>query len=363
MRCLVPIAALALLLFTGRTLADEVTVRLGEKEQVFKGTIRDDTDEGVTIESAGTATWSPKEVVRAKIKYECLQRHYETGRSYENSKEYDLAAGKYDEATKDAGVPKHARQYAWLRMGICYEKLNDLEKAVAAYKKLLEEMPKTPFKREVTDGQFNCYIKLGKWDEASKCLDLLKKMGDDGALLAGVYEAQLLERRAAEAKDVEFSKAAEAYKAVARKQPGPEVLSRAHAGTARCLLLDGQAGEAAEFARKALAVKGCTPAAAADAHQVIGESLLAGLPSAPKELEQEKNRDRALDAITEMMRAVLQYKGSPWAEQRAYYNVGVWAGRLHAAAVSPEWSKRASWAFAELKAKYPASPLLKSLSK
>ena len=57
MRRLVPITVLALLIFGGRAPADEVTVKLGDKEQTFKGAIKDDTEEGVTIEAAGVATW------------------------------------------------------------------------------------------------------------------------------------------------------------------------------------------------------------------------------------------------------------------------------------------------------------------
>ncbi|HOX07815.1 MAG TPA: tetratricopeptide repeat protein [Planctomycetota bacterium] len=364
MRQLIPTAALALLLFSGRALADEVFVRTASGAELKQtGTISQDDSEGLALRIAGgqgEQVFRPHEVIRAKVKYECLQRHYETGRGYENAKEYDLAIGKYEDAVKDAAVPKFARQYAWLRMAKCYEKLNEMEKAAGSYKKLVEEMPKTAFLRDVAEGQFNCYVRLNKWDEASKSLAILRAQGEDGAFLASVFDAELLERKA-ERKEGEYSKAAEAYRAVAKKQPAPEVLCKAHAGTARCMLLDGQAAEAAEFAKKALAVKGCTSTAAADAHQVIGESLLAGLPEKAADLAQEKNRERALDAIEEMMRPVLQYRGSPWAEERAYYFVGLWAGRLGGAAVGPEWAGREAWAFKELRAKFPNGAMVKQL--
>jgi tetratricopeptide (TPR) repeat protein len=362
MKFLLSLTASILLTAAVAARADEVYIRTSGSSAELKqtGTIASDDSDGIALNIAGgqgQQVFRLPEIIRSKVKYDCLQRHYEIGRGYENAKEYDLAIGRYEEATKDAAVSKHAKQYAWLRIAVCYEKQAEYDKAAAAYKKVLEEMPKTAFKREVAEGQFNCFVKLGKWEQAAASLAVLEGLGDQGSALAGAMRAELLERKA-EAKEGEFSKAADAYKAVARTQPAAEVLCKAHVGAARCLLLDGQASEAVDYARKALAVKGCTPIVAADAHQIIGESLLAGLPTAPKELEQEKNRERALDAIEEMMRPIDQYKGSAWAEARAYYYISLWAERLSAAAVTPaaEWGKRSTWASRELKAKYPTSP-------
>jgi tetratricopeptide (TPR) repeat protein len=346
--------------------ADEVVIKAANNQELKQtGIIASDDVDGITLNIAGgmgQQVFKLHEIVRAKVKYECLMRHYDVGRSFENSKEYDLAIGKYDDAVKDPAVPKYAKQYALLRIAVCYERQGAYDQAAVAYKKVLEEMPKTCFAREVAEGQFNCFIKSNKWDEAAKSLKTLETMGEDGRFLALVYGAELLERKA-EAKEGEFSKAADAYRAVVKGQPAPEVLCKAQVGAARCLLMDGRAEEAAELAKKVLAVKGCPPAAAADAHEVIGEGLLAGLPSAPKELEQDRNRERALDAIEEMMRPVLQYKGSAWAEQRAYFFVGLWAGYLSAAGVIPaqEWNRRSNWAYRELKAKYPNSTLLQKI--
>ena len=365
MKRLIPVLGFALFLLGGPVLADDLVVNLADKQQTIRGTIKGDDEDGVIIASgtgAGEARWSPKEVVRAKVRYECLQRHYEVGRSYENAKEYDLAIGKYEEALKDDNVPKYAKQYVRLHIAICWEKQNDPEKAATAYKALIEDMPKTCFKREVAEGLFANFVKLSKWDDASKGLAALESLGDEGKFLASVYRAELLERKA-EAKEGEFAKAVAAYQAVAKGNPAPEVLCMAYAGAARCLLMDGQAGDAAEYAKKVLAVKGFTVPAAADAHQVLGESLLAGLPSKAAELAQEKNRERALDAIEEMMRAVLQYKGSSWAEPRAYYQVGLWCERLQAAGAGADWSKRATWAYSELTKKYPRSPWTQKIGK
>ncbi len=361
MKSLLSTAALLVLLAAPWARGDEVYVRTATGSELKQtGVISSDDTDGIALRIAGGAgeqVFRLHEIIRSKVKYDCLQRHYEAGRALENSKEYDLAIGRYEEATKDAGVPKHARQYAWLHIAMCYEKMGDFEKAAGAYKKVLEEMPKTAFQREVAEGQFNCFVKLGKWDDAAKSLTVLENQSDEGKALAGAYRAELLELKG------EYAKAVDAYKAVAKGGPGPDVLSKAHAGVARCLLLDGRAGEGAEYARKALAVKGCALTAAADAHEVIGESMLSGLPEKAVELAKDASREKALDAIEEMMRAVLQYKGSSWAEQRAYYFVGLWAGRLGDAGISPEWTKRSNWAFKELTTRYPKSPFVAKIGK
>jgi tetratricopeptide (TPR) repeat protein len=364
MRDLLPMLVLASLLFAVAAPADEVTTKtLGAK----KGRIIKDDASGMDVEFVDVVVSIKREDV-TKVKYDLLEGPYERAEGLFKTGKYQDALDDYKEALKGLGTDKAnrwARQYVYFAIAKCGAKLNKTDEAIDALKMLLAEIPETRFGREAVADLFGAYVRVKRWDDAAKSLAALEATGDEGKSLAEVYRAELLERQAeAKVGDGGFAKAAEAYRKVAAaKGLAPEALSLALAGRARCLLQDSDADAAADFARRTLAVKGCSPLAAADAHQVIGETKLRGLPEKPVDLAQDRNREQALDAIEEMMRAMLQYKGSPWAEQRGYYYVGVWAGRLGAAGVSPEWTKRASWAFEELRKKYPASPLLKSLSK
>lgn len=354
---LVTVLALAGSLVAGAAMADEVNSKtLGPKQCKI---IRDDM-KGVEAEFAGGVSSSVKRDDVIKIKYDLL------GGAYERA-EAMFKNGKYDEALDElkdmltnfssATNAQWAKQYVYFLAAQCADKADKAADAIEYYKKLAAEVPETRFKREMAEGMFGGFVKLGKWDDAAKSLAALEALGEDGKFLASVYRAELLERKA-ENKEGEFSKAAEAYKTVLKGSPAPEVQAKALVGAARCMLLDGQTTDAVDYAKKALAVKGCPNNVSADAHQVIGEGFLAGVPEKGKELASEQNTGKVLDAVEEMMRPILQYKGSPWAEQRAYYFVGLWTGRLAASGVIGEWKARSVWAFRELAAKYPKSPML-----
>jgi tetratricopeptide (TPR) repeat protein len=341
----------ALVLLAGYALADEAVAKIGDREEKIKGRITKDDFEGLTVDrDAGSMTLARKDIVRDKVKYECLKRHYELGEALFRERRFDFALDKYEEAVKDERVSDQAKQYAYRRMAQCYEHMGEPAKAAESWKKLSEVAPKTCFAREMAEGMFVNYLKLGKFEEASRSLSALERLGDEGKALAQVYKAELAERKG------DFGPAADSYVNVAKSVQSPETMAKAWAGAARCRLQDGKAGEAVEAAKAVLAVKGVPAVCAADAHQVMGEALLRGLPDKPTELSQEKNRERALDAIEEMMRAVVQYPGSNWAETRAYYFVGLWSERLAAAGVVGEWQNRARWANAELKKKTTNNP-------
>lgn len=350
---------LALGSLTGAALAaDEVVVRVRDGEQLSKGNITKDDVDGLTIESGGaTPTFPMKDIVRDKVKYDCLKRHYDVGEVYFRERRYESARDQYEDAVADDKVKEQAKQYVYRRIAQCHERLGDPAKAAEAWKKLQDAMPRTCFAREMAEGLFVNYLKLGKYDEASRSLSSLEKLGEEGKSLAQVYRAELAERKG------DYGAAAESYANTARAAQTAETQSRSWAGAARCLAMDGKIGEAVQAAKSVLAVKGVVAVCAADAHQVMGEALLKGLPEKPAELAEEKNRERALDAIEEMMRAVVQYPGSQWAEPRAYYFVGLLAERLAAAGVVGEWDRRARWANDQLLSpKFANTPEARKLS-
>ena len=353
---------LALLLSGSLAWADEVVVTVGGKQVTEKGTITKDEADQVMIDKGGPQMgWARKDVI--KITYDCLQKHYEIGLKHENARQYEAAIARYEDAVRDDGIHLRAKQYPYIHLGQCLVKTGKFNEAAAIFKEFLEKAKakdfRTVFRRELLEGLFTSYMRAGKLAEAEK---ILKEFGEEEKALGNVFRAELSERKADNKTDT-YANAADQYLKITRTEAPPEMISRAYAGAARCQLLDGRWAEAAETARKVLKVKGFANAAAADAHQVIGESLANGVPATPKELAEKANQEKAFDALEEMMRPLVQYQGSEWAEPRAYYFVGLWCERLAAAGAIGEWPKRAQWAQNELLRQFPKSPWAEKLKK
>ena len=356
------LTVLALLLSGGPLAADEVTVMVGGKLVTEKGTITKDEADQLLIDKGGPQMgWARKDV--NKVTYDCLQKHYEIGLKLESSRQYEAAIVRFEEAVRDEAVNLRAKQYPYIHLAQCLVKTGKFNEAVAIYKEFFDQVKakdfKTVFRRELLEGLITSYLRAGKLAEAEKAL---KEFGEEDRLLADLFRADLAERKA-ETKADSYANAAEQWGKLTRRDAGPEITSKAFAGQARCQLLDGRWAEAAETARKVFKVKDFVNLAAADAHLVIGESLLNGLPSAPKELAEKANQEKAFDALEELMRPLVQYKGSEWAEPRAYYLVGLWCERMAAAGVIGDWPKRAQWAQNELLKQYPKSSWAEKLKK
>ncbi len=367
-RFIIPTGVLFLFLAAGPARAgDVVKVAQGRAESKFKGTITKDDIDGVCIRVTKTGIGTGNMEFRRRdvrsVKYECLNKmHYTAGTALFERGQYDLAIVRLEQAAEDGSVNKWAKQYVLLKLARCHEKLGktrDLKKAVAVWTRLKDSISggKTRFMSECIKGLLDGYAKLKEWDKASSALASLEALGGENVLMARVYRAQISEWRG------RFPAAAEAYRKVVdsrKPRPTPKIRARALAGLARCSMEAKSWGAAGEAARKITAIKGAVPEeAAAVAHQVLGELKLRPMLSVgPKALAGPKNKDKrekVLDGILEMLRPVVQYQGSPWAEQRALYYVGFWSEKLERAGEGPKWMKRADTMYKTLRGRYPGS--------
>ena len=363
-RLMLSASVLVFLLGSGMAWAasDTLKVKTGDKERDEKGAVvRDNIDE-VTIKlpGGGEMTFARKEVL--DIKYKCLLGDFQQGEQFFNQQKYGHAILKYELARDDKEVSSWAKQYVYRRLAQCHEKVSETQQAVENWNKLKDLIPngKTRFIREAVEGGVNGYSKLGKWDEAIACVAVLEGMGEEEKLMAQIYRAQIAEKRKM------YTEAVTAYKKVVsarNPRPSGEIKAQALAGMARCSVEGGRSSEALDAAKKILAIaKEAPDEALAVAHLVIGESMTRGLPTSAKELgaegkDSKDKREKVKDAISEMLRAIVQYNGSAWAERRALDRVGFWCLRLHDAAEIGDWNNRAVWMYRTLKAKYPKHPL------
>ncbi len=361
--------ALALLLgltLSGVSLADEIEVITGKEKKKEKGQILRDDIDGVKIrlrKFGATAEIDYRRKQVGSITYECLERHFYAGESQFEAGQYEVARIRLEQAADDKQVHVWARQYVLRRLAQCYQRIGkaeNLKRAAETWGKLRELIAanKGVFVKESIRGMLECYTQLGQWDKASQCLAPLEKMGDDGKMMARVFRAQIAERRAKGVSD--FSDAAQKYKKVAESRPRPslEVRARALAGFVRCSMEARAWGQAAETARKITAMKGEVPDhAMAVAYQVLGEikvrNLLEITPNALS--KDEKKLERVHEAMLDMLRPVVQYKGSTWAEPRALYYVGFWSERMEQAAQGPKWQRRARSMYDTLRIGYPGT--------
>ncbi len=344
--------------------ADEVEVVQGRAKNIFKGNITRDDIVGIRIRVSKAGMTGNMEFARKdvrSVKYECLKKmHYTAGESLFKQERYEFAMVRFEQAVADKSVNRWAKQYALRYLAQCHEKLgktSNLKKAVQAWSQLKDSIPggKTRFMNECIKGMVDGYTKLKDWDKASATLASLAALGGDNVLTAKLYRAQISEWRG------RFPEAGEAYRKVVesrKPKPTPKIRARALAGLARCAMEAKNWGQAGEAARKIISIKGEVPEeAAAVAHQVRGEVMLRPMLSlTPKELSASKDkREKVLDGILDMLRPVVQYKGSPWAEQRALYYVGFWSEKLERAGEGPKWMKRADTMYKTLRSGYPGS--------
>lgn len=364
-RLIIPTGVLFLFLAASAArAADEVKVVQGRTENKFKGTITKDDIVGIRIRVTRSGMTGNMEFVRKDVrwvKYECLNRmHYTAGEALFKQEQYDFAIVRFEQAVADKGVNKWAKQYALRYLAQCHEKLgktSNLKKAVEAWSQLKASIPegKTRFMNDCVKGLVDGYTRLKDWDKASATLSSLEALGGENVLIAKLYRAQISEQRG------RFPEAAEAYKKVAESRtpkPTTKLRAQALAGQARCAVESKNWGQAGEAARKIITIKGEFPdAAAAVAHQVLGEIKLRPMLSiTPKALGASKDkREKVLDGILEMLRPVVQYKGSLWAEQRALYHVGFWSEKLERAGEGPKWLSRADTMYKTLRSGHPGS--------
>jgi tetratricopeptide (TPR) repeat protein len=365
-------AAVLLLVSTGRSIADEIVVMQGDKETPQKGRILQDDDKKVVISvrmggATGRMEFNRKQVL--KVKYDALAGAYEAGEGLYKQGQYELALIRFGSVAEDDNVKDWAKQYVWRRMAQCNQKLrrkDTLKLAVAHWTRLTKPIgsTKSRFFREAVEGLIECYSELGEFDKASAALAPLAQMGPESALLAKVYRAKIAEKKAGSPND--FSTAATKYDEVLKSndpEPSDEVKAMALAGVARCSADAkswGKAGGAAGRLIKISESQEVPDEAVAVAYQVRGESKLRGLLSVqPKALSEDKEKlGRVMEGMMDMLRPLVQYEGSDWAEQRALYYVGLWSEKLDAAGQAGDnvgWVKRARTVYTQLRVKYPKS--------
>jgi TolA-binding protein len=356
-----------LLISSGLALAaDKVTEKSSGKEMTHSGRITKDDAEGVKLQVRGGLAPEFRREHIVKIQYECLQRHFSFGETLYEQGQYELALIRFAQAADDATVSPWAKQYVLRRLAQCHQKIgkaDNLKKAVRYWKQLnlLIKDGKGIFVRESIEGMLDGYTRLKDWNRASACLSPLEKMGDEGRMMAKVYRAQIAERRATSSSD--FSDAARKYKQVADSRPRPsaEVRARALAGYARCSIEAKSWGQANEAAKKILGLRESVPdEALAVAYQVLGEIKVRSMVS-DRDIHNKLSKDKAKvdkvkDALLDMLRAVVQYKGNVWAEPRALYYVGFWSEKLERAGQGPKWQRRAHSMYTAVKARHPQSP-------
>ncbi|MHC4916239.1 MAG: tetratricopeptide repeat protein [Planctomycetota bacterium] len=373
-------AAVLLLLSTGRSIADEIVVMQGDKETPQKGRILQDDDKKVVISvrmggATGRMEFRRKQVL--KVKYDSLSGAFEAGEGLYKQGQYELALIRFGSVAEDAGVNDWAKQYVWRRLAQCNQKLrrrDTLRKAVENWTRLTRPIgsSKSRFFRQAIEGLIECHSELGEFDQASAALAPLAQMGPESALLAKVYRAKIAEKKAKSPTD--FSSAASKYNEVLKSsnpEPTDELKAMALAGVARCSA-DGKswggANGAASKLIKLAADQEIPDEAVAVAYQVRGEAKLRSLLSVqPKALSEDKEKlGRVKDGMMDMLRPLVQYKGSIWAEQRALYYVGLWSEKLDAAGQAGDnvgWVKRARTVYTQLRVEHPKSKWAKLAGK
>jgi len=348
----------------GALAADKITEKSSGKDRTHEGRVARDDVDGVAIRVTGGITPEFRREHVTNVHYEVLERHFYTGEQQFEHGQYEVARIRLEQALDDKNVHVWAKQYVLRRLAQCNQRIGrkeNLKRAAALWKQLRTLIPggKGLFVKDAIRGGLECYTKLRMWDEASKCLVPLEKMGDDGRMMARVYRAQIAERRASSASD--FGEAARKYRAVAESRPRPseEVRASALAGFARCSIEARNWGAAADAARKIAAMKGdeVPEAALAVSYQVQGEIKVRSMIkiSAGDLSKNAKKREKVEDAMLDMMRPVVQYKGSSWAEPRALYYMGYWSEKMERARQGPRWQRRARSMFETVRNSYPKS--------
>lgn len=325
--------------------ADSVVVRSPDgKEVTHRGNVTKDDAESVALQTGpATMEFRRKEIVR--VKYSCLEGYYEAGQKLLEEGNLQRALDNFDRVIDDRAVPPWAKQYAYAGQAQCLERLGKPKEAVQAWVALGKEIPNNRFVREMAEGKFRAYVKLKDWQAASKALGDLQRLGEEGAFLAKVYRAQLSEEQH------QYPEAAETYQGIAKARPEPpaSVRGKAWAGAARCYLEAGKPADARNAAMQALRIEELDAQAAADAHLVIGECLLQSVPTDPKQLAKDENANAARDALEEILRPIVQYTDSPWAEPRALFRAGRLCEAMRDASVlGGDWQVRARWMYQEL---------------
>jgi tetratricopeptide (TPR) repeat protein len=363
-RTIFSVCVLALVLASGSVLAaDIVTEKSSGNDRKHKGKITRDDKDGVALRVKGGITPEFRREHITKVEYECLQRHFYAGESQFKQGQYEVARIRLEQAADDKSVDVWAKQYVLRRLAQCYQRIGkpeNLKKAAKTWEKLRLLIPdkKGVFVKESIRGMLQCYTQLKLWDKASQCLVPLEAMGADGRMMARVFRAQIAERRASSASD--FGNAAQRYRQVAESRPRPaqEVRARALAGFARCSVEAKNWGAALEAAKKITAMKGEVPGEAlAVAYQVQGEiKLRTMLKITPNALNKDdKKLKKVQDAMLDMLRPVVQYKGSTWAEPRALYYVGFWSEKMERAAQGPKWQRRAQSMYDTVRVSFPGT--------
>jgi len=159
-----------LLFFSGLIWADTVILKNGS---VYEGRIIKETEKMIIIKTEIGEIGIPREKIK-EIEYEWVkegEKEYKKG-NWEEAKEiFEKYIEKEKGATKD-------KEKAIFKIGMCYMKLNEKEKALKKFLQLLKEYPDTEYREKAELEIGRIYYEKGEKEKAKEIFKKLKGSWD-----------------------------------------------------------------------------------------------------------------------------------------------------------------------------------------
>jgi tetratricopeptide (TPR) repeat protein len=333
---------------------DVINLKTGEAEL---GKIKSEDFSGVEIDpvkgGAKTIPWSdiaPNGIVYAAPEWQAIAD------SIAANKFADAMPG-LEELKADAKLRAPIRQNVLYYLGVALQRQGQPDAALAAYKELVAEFPKSRYLMEVGEALVAIHSAKKDYAGATKALSDLELAAGDSSFsaAAGVLKGRVFE----EQKD--WAKAGAAYQVAARATGvSPVIQLQAEIGEARTMAAQNKKTEAEAQLRRLVAKDG-------------PNNLMAGIWNGLGDLAKERglaanngkgDADQLLDALYMYLRGVVQYAPLPGQPTREYERALAGAAATFQALSEVEtvaerrnlYKQRATQRLEQLKREFPDSP-------
>jgi tetratricopeptide (TPR) repeat protein len=255
------------------------------------------------------------------------------------------------------------RQHVLFLRAQALQRTSNSDGALAAYKELLTEYPKTQYFVGIGEGYLACFMAKNDLAGAKSALDELsaaaKNAGADRPLQVRIdlFKARVLEAQK------NYKDARSAYDS-ASSGAGltPDVAAEARVGVGRCLQAEGKGSEAEKLYRELIANKDANNQVLSGAWNGIGDML-------KEEGKKSRSPDRLLEALYAYLRGVVQYPPAPGNPTSEYERSLAGAAQCfkHIAELEQDkdrqklFAQRSRERKAQLEREFPGSPWLQGL--
>jgi tetratricopeptide (TPR) repeat protein len=336
---------------------DNVPLKDGKTES---GKIKSEDYGGLVIDNKGDKTILWPDIRADGITYAGSPAFQSAKEQFESGK-LDEALAAFEELKGDKKLRPVLMQHTLYYYSFIKQRQGKFDDALAGYKELLTQFPKSRYLLEVGEHMVQAYISKKDVAGASKALDQLS--GD--AMTAGVEPGfssaiNVLKGRVLE-EQKKWSEAQAAY-AIAEKAAGvsPTVVAQAVLGQARCLVALGKKPEAEAMYRK-LTTQDGPSVVMSGAWNGLGDLIIEETLKAPK-----PDPEKILDGLYCYLRGVVQYSPLPGEPTNEYERALAGSSKafdyLAQLDAKPEnkqlYKQRAQERINQLRKEFPNSPYL-----